>query len=260
MNTEPANGATPGHYTGLAAQTRPGVDFAVPQIPDFAPGREGDFEVFRETFLCCISEPALNRAVRALGRLFYDSRINSGENWRELPGALSYWEVLAALGDLRHLEHHLRSVGRGPWDNMLGPEEVMFCVGVAAEAHAAAKIAGRLERLLQQYESLSREKPKPAEELEPAELSTFSPGPDMGKIAWDIRSKGRAWRGEEARLRHALLPEKLEIIQGRLLWDDDERRLVLGLLLENLGADEAVRLGPPEVWRAAVARLPAEAA
>jgi hypothetical protein len=45
------------------------------------------------------------------------------------------------------------------------------------------------------------------------------------------------------------------MIEGRILWDDDERVKLLGLLLENLGADRAVRLGDPAVWRAAVEAL-----
>jgi hypothetical protein len=72
---------------------------------------------------------------------------------------------------------------------------------------------------------------------------------------WDIRAEGRAWTGNEAMERYALTPEKIEMCGGKLLWDDDERILLLGLLLENVGADAAVRLGDPAVWRAAVARL-----
>jgi hypothetical protein len=44
--------------------------------------------------------------------------------------------------------------------------------------------------------------------------------------------------------------------RGKLLWDDDQRLALLGLLLENVGADAAVRLGDPAVWRAAVQDLP----
>jgi hypothetical protein len=55
--------------------------------------------------------------------------------------------------------------------------------------------------------------------------------------------------------RYALTPEKLEMIGGKLLWSDEDREMLLGLLLENVGADRAVRLGDPEVWRAAVAKL-----
>jgi hypothetical protein len=72
---------------------------------------------------------------------------------------------------------------------------------------------------------------------------------------WDIRAEGRAWKGDEAMERWALTPEKIEMSEGRLLWDDDERLALLGLLLENVGADAAVRLGDPAVWRTAVSRL-----
>jgi hypothetical protein len=52
-----------------------------------------------------------------------------------------------------------------------------------------------------------------------------------------------------------LTPEKIELIQGRLFCSEEDRVVVLALLLENLGADKAVRLGDPNVWRAAVEHL-----
>jgi hypothetical protein len=42
--------------------------------------------------------------------------------------------------------------------------------------------------------------------------------------------------------------------KGKLFWDDTQRITLLALL-ENVGADQAVRLGDPEVWRAAVRDL-----
>jgi hypothetical protein len=45
------------------------------------------------------------------------------------------------------------------------------------------------------------------------------------------------------------------MIAGKLLASDDERLTLLALLLENVGANEAVRLGDPDVWRAAIAAL-----
>ena len=78
----------------------------------------------------------------------------------------------------------------------------------------------------------------------------------MRRVDWDIRREGRAWAGEEALQRLELAPEKFEMNRGRLFWDDEERLLLLGLLLENVGVDAAVRLGDPDVWRAAVAELP----
>jgi hypothetical protein len=74
-------------------------------------------------------------------------------------------------------------------------------------------------------------------------------------VTWDIRREGRAWNGGEALERFAYTPERMEMVDGKLLVDDHERRLLLALLLENMGADAAVRLGDPAVWREAVARL-----
>lgn len=74
---------------------------------------------------------------------------------------------------------------------------------------------------------------------------------------WDIRREGRAWVANEARQRYELTPEKMEMFEGKLLWYEEDRVKLLGLLLENVGADRAVRLGNPDVWRAAVRDLDA---
>lgn len=76
-------------------------------------------------------------------------------------------------------------------------------------------------------------------------------------IDWDIRREPRAW-GPEAMERYQLTPEKIEMVEGKLLWDDEARLALLGLLLENVGTDAAVRLGSPAVWRAAAASLAEE--
>ena len=77
----------------------------------------------------------------------------------------------------------------------------------------------------------------------------------MSEVSWNIRNEGRAWSGDEARQRYGLSPEKIEMIKGKLFWTDEDRIAMLALLLENVGADRAVQLGDPEVWRAAVAKL-----
>jgi hypothetical protein len=74
----------------------------------------------------------------------------------------------------------------------------------------------------------------------------------MTKPKWDIRNEGRAWRGDEASM---LKPHKIELIKGKLLFSGKDRETLLALLLENVGADRAVQLGDPDVWRAAVAKL-----
>ena len=77
----------------------------------------------------------------------------------------------------------------------------------------------------------------------------------MPPVKWDIRREGRAWAADEALARYELTPEKFEMWKGKLFWDDTQRLTLLALLLENVGTDEAVRLGDPEVWRAAVRDL-----
>jgi hypothetical protein len=74
-------------------------------------------------------------------------------------------------------------------------------------------------------------------------------------MEWKVERRARAWRGAEAMQRYDLAPERIKMIDGKLLWDDEARLNLLGLLLENLGADAAVRIGDPSVWREAVAEL-----
>ena len=72
---------------------------------------------------------------------------------------------------------------------------------------------------------------------------------------WRITNEGRAWGPEEAQERWELTPEKFEMFDGRLFASEEERLNVLGLLLENVGADRAVQLGDADVWRRAVSKL-----
>lgn len=71
----------------------------------------------------------------------------------------------------------------------------------------------------------------------------------MDKITWKIGRAGRAWQGEEAAARHNLLPEptRIELHQGKLFWNDEERLCVVGMLLENLGLDKVIPLIDPDL-------------
>ena len=75
------------------------------------------------------------------------------------------------------------------------------------------------------------------------------------EVQWDVRLEGRAWE-EEGSSRYYMTPEKFEMIDGKLFWSDEERLNMLALLPENVGAVQAVRIGDPDVRRAAVATLP----
>lgn len=80
---------------------------------------------------------------------------------------------------------------------------------------------------------------------------------EMNASDWDIRLSGRAWPRDEAFSRHGMIAEtcRIEMNQGQLLWSDEERLILLALLLENIGTERAVKLGDPQVWRDAVAAL-----
>ena len=73
-------------------------------------------------------------------------------------------------------------------------------------------------------------------------------------VTWDIRRDGHAWGGE-AMSRYEMTPEKTEMVAGKLYGTEEERLTMLALLLENVGADKAVRLGSASIWRGAVAAL-----
>lgn len=79
----------------------------------------------------------------------------------------------------------------------------------------------------------------------------------MNDCDWDIRLSGRAWAKDEAFARHDLVAGtcRIEMIQGKLLWSDEDRLVLLALLLENVGALRAAKLGDPNVWRDAVKAL-----
>jgi hypothetical protein len=70
---------------------------------------------------------------------------------------------------------------------------------------------------------------------------------------YDIRREGHPITGGANR---ALTVPKVEMTDGRLFNTQADRIHVLALLLESVGIDAAVRLGPPELWRQAVAELP----
>ena len=76
----------------------------------------------------------------------------------------------------------------------------------------------------------------------------------MNHADWQIERAGRKWR-KEALTRYELTPEKIQMVDGQVFWNDEQRLTMLALLLENVGVDAAVRLGDPDVWRQAVSEL-----
>ena len=75
----------------------------------------------------------------------------------------------------------------------------------------------------------------------------------MGIANLDIRREGRAITGGAKTL--SSLP-RMEMTDGKLFNTDEDRLRVLGYLLESVGVDAAVKLGPAHIWREAIANLP----
>jgi hypothetical protein len=127
---------------------------AVPQIPSLAPQEEG-FETFRETLLLWVTDPHLNRALRVAGTAFHDMVLEHSQYWPDRPGLVSVWDLRAALGDLRHIQGFLASVGSEPENSELDPVEASLCAIAAAEAQAVAAIADRIEQRLADHALLT---------------------------------------------------------------------------------------------------------
>jgi hypothetical protein len=72
-------------------------------------------------------------------------------------------------------------------------------------------------------------------------------------MEFDIQRQGRKWsRAEVEQKYHKLCPEKIELIEGKMFWSDEQRLNMLALLLENVGMDAAVSLGDPKLWLHAI--------
>ena len=72
-------------------------------------------------------------------------------------------------------------------------------------------------------------------------------------MEFNIQRQGRKWNRTEVEQKYRnLCPEKIELIEGRMFWTDEQRLNMLALLLENVGMDAAVSLGDPALWKQAI--------
>jgi hypothetical protein len=72
-------------------------------------------------------------------------------------------------------------------------------------------------------------------------------------MEFNIQRQGRKWSRTEVEQKYRnLCPEKIELIEGRMFWTDEQRFNMLALLLENVGMDAAVRLGDLALWKQAI--------
>jgi hypothetical protein len=71
-----------------------------------------DFPVFRESFLMYISEPSFNAALRTAAEHFFGMLLETYQRWPAWQETSTRTEIRAALGDLRHLQGFLASIGQ----------------------------------------------------------------------------------------------------------------------------------------------------
>ena len=72
-------------------------------------------------------------------------------------------------------------------------------------------------------------------------------------MEFNIQRQGRRWsRAEIEQKYREHCPEKIELIEGKMFWSDEQRLNMLALLLENVGMDAAVKLGDPSLWKQAI--------
>lgn len=72
---------------------------------------------------------------------------------------------------------------------------------------------------------------------------------------FDIGLEGRLWNVERFHELDDVLPEKMELIEGKLYWGERYRLGMLSALLEQVGLEKAVTLAPKALWLEALAKL-----
>jgi hypothetical protein len=72
---------------------------------------------------------------------------------------------------------------------------------------------------------------------------------------WEIGLEGRRWNVDRFHAVGVVMPEKMELIEGKLFWSERERLGMLSAMLEQVGLAATVRLAPKALWLEALALL-----
>jgi hypothetical protein len=84
------------------------------------------------------------------------------------------------------------------------------------------------------------------------ELDTWDVPPEPGTFT--IGLEGRLWTVDRLYELETVLPEKMELIEGKLFGAERWRLGMLSAMLEQVGLVEAVKLAPKELWLEALRR------
>ena len=89
--------------------------------------------------------------------------------------------------------------------------------------------------------------------MEDDDETTWDQPPEPGHF--DIGLEGRRWTVAHWHSLSDVLPEKFEMIDGKLFWSERERLGMLATMLEQVGLAKAVTLAPKALWLQALAQL-----
>jgi hypothetical protein len=87
------------------------------------------------------------------------------------------------------------------------------------------------------------------------DIDDFEEEPLDPPVVWNIGLEGHTWNIDRYYEAGRAMPEKFELIQGKLFWSERERLGMLSAMLEQVGLAAAVRLAPKELWLEAVRQL-----
>jgi hypothetical protein len=133
----------------------PGVPPIPPEVdrpaipPTLNPDAWETFPAFRETFLALVTPPGYADALRKTGEMMYSLLLESPVEWPGWTESATRTEMRAALGDLRHLQGFLASVGREREVSSLDAEDAYLSTLAAKLARQLRVVADGIERELQ---------------------------------------------------------------------------------------------------------------
>lgn len=119
---------------------------AVPPVVD--PAAWEEFPVFRETFLAYISEPSFNVALRTAATHFFGMLLETYDRWPAWSESSTRTELRAAVGDLRHLQGFMATVGQSRHLSTLAPADAKLSKHASQVARLLKQVADTLERKL----------------------------------------------------------------------------------------------------------------
>lgn len=144
---EQSTASTPPTVPPIPPETDPQPPLAATP-PTIDPAAWEDFHVFRESFLMYISEPSFNAALRTAAEHFFGMLLETYQHWPAWQESSTRTEMRAALGDLRHLQGFLASVGKERRLSSLDEGDARLSKHASQVARLLKQVGDTIERKL----------------------------------------------------------------------------------------------------------------